>query len=129
MPKRHDKTIDYEIKPTDRVRDFLDVDADWPLEPSNVLMKFKEKIHSIYKVGEERGICPGELLLMININFGYFKRDMPWGRMDEVREWVINNAFRNYQILEPENHKILMQSDNEYSRNFKKLDRPGRTEW
>ena len=129
MPKRYDKTIDYDIKSTDRVCDFLNIDSEWPLEPSEVLMKFKGKINLIYKAGEERGICPGELLLMINKNYGYFKRDIPWGRMDEIREWVINNAFRNYQILEPERHKILMQTDNFYSQDFKKHEKPIRTEW
>jgi len=129
MPKRtYDRTEDYEPKDTDKLDDFIDTKSDsylWPENPSVILLKFKDRINWVYKAGHDRGLCDGEITQMINLNFGYYPRfeNIPWGKMPEVREWLINNAHRNFQMLSPNYHNELMKSENLYSQWFKKLDR------
>jgi hypothetical protein len=132
MPKKnYDETINSEPKPTDRICDFVKKDDVYPLEPSMLLKKISAKIDMIYFAGIKQGLCHGEISLMIAMNFKYYSREIPYGRSDEIKQWIINNAFRNYQILEPERHKEIIQSDNYYSQDFKHHEKniQPRTEW
>lgn len=119
MPRKNNEIINIaDPNPEDRACDYLDKDADWPQEPSPILLRFKEKIKWVYQAGYDRGLPNGEVFLMINFNFGYLEREVPWGKMEEVRTWLINNWWRNFQILSPHYHKILMQTKNDYSDDF-----------
>jgi hypothetical protein len=135
MPqKKFDKSANYEPLDTDKLLDFLPIDKDWPLDPTEIMLKFKNKMDEIYTAGQKQGLCVGEIHAMININFGYWKRDMPWGKIDEVKQWIINNAFRSFQILNPTSHTALMQTDNPYSQDFKLCEKSisakqPRSEW
>jgi len=99
----------------------------WPENPSPILLRFKERIGTIYKAGYEQGLCPGEILQMINVRFGYYKADMPWGRMPEIRTWISKNAYRSFELLSPNYHKILMQSVNPYSTDYLRQESLSRT--
>jgi hypothetical protein len=139
MPRREESTSDFEPNSDDTIGNFLADDSPWPEKPSQVLIKFKEKIHWVFSAGHERGLCDGEIVQMINITFGYYRRDTPWGKMDEIREWLINNSFRKFQMLSPKYHNELMRPETEipnakfYAEDFRKhesmIQRQPRSEW
>jgi hypothetical protein len=118
MPKRSESTIEYTPNPEDRVCDFLDKDSVWPENPSPILIAFKNKINWMFSACLSHGLCSGEIVQMININYGYYKRDIPWGKMEEIHEWLLNNWWRIFQLLSPKHHNALMETINDYSDDF-----------
>lgn len=94
----------------------------------SIVDDFRKKIRSIQEAG--RGLDPGEMILMINKNFGYSNwSTIPWGEMEKCESWLKHNWFRNKQLLDPENHNILMAGDNPYSAWFKKWEPLPRNEY
>jgi hypothetical protein len=136
MPQRNEEAgKDSEPGYSERLIDHWNPDESWPLNPNLIQLKFKNRIDWVFEGGREAGLCNGEIIKFINLKFGYFKGDIPWGEMPEIREWIMKNAFRFYQYSDPENHKALMQTVNGYSDYFRqmearqKADEQPKTEW
>jgi hypothetical protein len=88
--------------------------------------EFRRKIKSIQNAAYHRRVDFGVILVLINKTFGYHDWDIiPFGKIDEIRNWVINNWFREIQILYPERHAQLMAvEDKRYSEEFLQLEKP-----
>ena len=68
-------------------------------------------------------IDPGELLILINKQYGFLWNTIPWGKMDEIFKWVINNHHKKTLLLQKDYHYTIMTSENgagfkEYQRWF-----------
>ena len=88
---------------SDRMVDFLK--EEYPLEKnhSTIIESFLEKIRAIHDAGKKQFLCPAEMITMINRNYGFCTwRQIPWGRMDEMREFIINNAKNCLKIIDPD---------------------------
>lgn len=88
-----------------------------------VLIQFCKKLADIQKTAFDNFIDPAELLIMISRNYGWIWETIPWGRLDEVKIWCKNNWWRHCQMLNPEQHNILMQTENDYSTWFKNISK------
>jgi hypothetical protein len=74
-----------------------------------VYRKFGKKVGEIQSIAEN-SLCPiGGCLLMINANYGYTWDTIPWGRFDEIKEFVRNNTKDRYKLIDPEFHKKLVE--------------------
>ena len=54
----------------------------------------------------------GELLVIINKQLGYVWNKIPWGKMETVLEWVVNNHHRKIRFLDKGYHYGVMEMEN-----------------
>jgi hypothetical protein len=106
-------------------------------EPHNTL--FRGRIKNIQHVAGQRGVSPGELLLMINKNNGWVWDTIPWGKFDEIVQTICTftqslGSFGAYQIINrdyflgvrEEERRMMGMTDNQCVREIiQKLDRVG----
>jgi hypothetical protein len=53
----------------------------------------------------------GELLMMINKQYKCMWNTIPWGKMDEVKEWVINNHHKRILLLSKDYHYTIITAE------------------
>lgn len=87
-----------------------------PGKEDYVCKQFIERIGEIIETGKQYGLSAGHCLCMIARNYEHMLvkdvslwRTIPFGRMDEIKEFIANNAFRFYAIMNPKGHSALMQ--------------------
>ena len=76
-------------------------------------------ISEIIAIGAQHNLGPGAVLIMISKNYGYSWNTIPPDRMDEMALFIKNSWFREVEIVLPETHQKLMESDNDYSLHFR----------
>jgi hypothetical protein len=69
---------------------------------------FNKKIGQIQAEGRKHGLDPAACLVMINSMHGFFWDTIPWGRMDEMVEYIKKFGADSIQIIDPEMHKKLL---------------------
>jgi hypothetical protein len=72
----------------------------------------------VQEAASNAGWGHGEDLLGLNKNFGLVWDTIPFGKLDEIQQWFINNAFRKYQIFEPILHAQIMMGQDENSKYY-----------
>lgn len=98
-------------------------------------IKFHERLKTIMTAGQQHGLAAGEEIAIISKQFGYSFSTLPFGRIDEIKQWIIENAYRKLEILSPDLHSRLMAAPPEmpgvleYQRQFKKPSEPERKYW
>jgi hypothetical protein len=96
-----DKNID--IQNHERLVDYLPEDDPLTKPVPVIVKRFLEKIRAIHEAGKKQYLYPSEMIIMINRNYGYKTwRQIPWGRMEEMREFIINNAKNCLKIIDPD---------------------------
>lgn len=78
------------------------------LKEEPLFKKFNAALGTIHTVGLHRGLAVGEQLAMISQKFGFSWHTVPFGRIEEIKQYLIDNAFRKIEILSPDFHKKLM---------------------
>jgi hypothetical protein len=116
---------DVEIKPGDTMRMFFKDDERSPAREDDVCRRFNEKIQAIINTGKIQGLEAGQCLCMIAINYKHMLiqgaslwRTIPWGRMEDIQEFISNNAFRFYAMMMPAQHRMIMQQTDAESRKY-----------
>jgi hypothetical protein len=94
-----------------------------------ILKKIANEIDKIWITGKKCGFDVGEIHVIIARNFGLKNREIPVEKVNEIQQFFIKNTFRKFQLLAPQHHDILMQTENEYSKDFRKNELHVRTEW
>jgi hypothetical protein len=87
-----------------------DTEEDYKPRSHPIKSKFCDKIKEIQVCGHEHGLFDGEILQMIFTNYKWKWSTIPWGRMDEVKQFIAANAFRSLAILSPKMHRKIMNS-------------------
>jgi len=77
-----------------------------------IAQQFKDELRKIQSAVTDQLYDIGEMLVMINRNYGYSWETIPWGKMDEIKIWVRKNYFRRTQLLAPDLHHDLMTMEN-----------------
>jgi len=70
--------------------------------------EFNRKIREIQDVATNMDFPVVEALQMILYNFGFWWDTIPYGRMNEMKEFVRNNGETRYKIIYPEMHAFLL---------------------
>ena len=77
-----------------------------PVNPSPNIQAFRAKIAEIQAAGMSKGLDYGEMITMISKNYNFQTwREIPYGKMNEIKMFLINNAFRKFEIMDLELHK------------------------
>jgi hypothetical protein len=79
---------------------------------------FAGNLKEIQDFCRNRYIDLGEALIMLRKTFNYLWDTIPFGKMDEVKQWFENNWFRSFAILEPEKHQEIMQMQSQEARHY-----------
>ena len=69
--------------------------------------QFRAAIKKIQAIGRAKFVDEGEVLIMINRNFGLVWDTIPFGRMDEITEWVQGNIRQVLAFTCPALHAWL----------------------
>lgn len=72
-----------------------------------IYSSFCKKIGMIQNEGARHGLCAGTVLLMVNSNYGYTWDTIPYGRMDEIAEFVKMNISRWIEFTAPDLHHTM----------------------
>ena len=123
----------YEIKSTDTLIDLKGRDGQYfaTEKYNDAVTLFCGQIRSIIDL-YNRLVGPGrdgELIVLLNRTYKYRGYgEIPYSKIDEIKTWIHNNWFRYCQILMPEYHNQLIQTDNEYSRWFVQEEKKHQTQ-
>jgi uncharacterized protein with HEPN domain len=99
-------------KYSDILRNHLTKEGEIKVGSKEIVAEFKAELSKIQNAIMDQLFDLGEMLLMINRNYGYSWDNIPFGKMEEIKSWVRRNYFRKTQILSPEMHSALMESEN-----------------
>lgn len=89
------------------------------LKNDSIFMEFQKKIKELKELYNTVSQGTGDCLLHINKNYGYTWRTIPWGKFDEIREWILHTWFRFTEMINPDMHYKLMAYENDYSKAFR----------
>lgn len=101
------------LNPGDSIRSLFDVQENRVFENLRRDPRFEKlrtKLREIQNVGREKGACEGEVLQLINKGYfkpGYVWDTIPYGEMDDIKEFVRNNVESRLKILHPEMFELL----------------------
>ena len=99
---------DFEIEGEKCLRDYYpenDVEKDNPIKAA-----FCVQVAIVQKVGRSVGLLDSETLQMIAKNYGWTWVDIPYGRFDEAKTWVANNANNYMRLIHPEELDVDVQT-------------------
>ena len=73
-----------------------------------IFQEFQNKIREINQIGDNKYIDVAEIFTMINTNYGYYDwSTVPYGKFNEIKEFVRNNIDTRYKISHPPLHEFL----------------------
>lgn len=85
--------------------------------------EIQNQIRFIFDAAAEWCICYGEAQKIVLSQFGKKICNIDENNFENIRLWFKNNGFRSFQILSPQQHNKLIQSENEYSAWFNKYNK------
>jgi hypothetical protein len=77
-----------------------------------------DNLKAIQDFCRRKHIDPGEMVLVIKKIYGQVPAALPDFKKDEIENWLQENWFRFYAILEPEKHALIMQMTDENARQY-----------
>jgi len=117
--RQYSGNINQEIQNYETIRSIFGADRIYEkIRDNSKFISFANKLNEIQDICKNKYLDLGEALLMLNKSFGYIWDTIPFGKMDEIKQWFINNWFRNYQILEPEKHEQIMKMESPDARQY-----------
>jgi len=76
-----------------------------------VYKKFNEWTKRIQYIGTNNNVPLGEILLLINYAFGYVWDTIPFGKYNEVYEFIKKNYDLRYKWIDPPLHEYLLKTN------------------
>ena len=78
------------------------------IKDSPKFIMFAQKLRDMQDFCRKKYLDLGEAVTMIQITFNYIWGTIPYGKLDDIKQFLMNNWFRNYAILEPDRHQQIM---------------------
>jgi len=93
------------IPDNERICDYISSSEPIGQGSSKTLIEFNSKIKEIQEIGIKQGLDIGVMLLMINKTYGYTWRTIPYGKIQEIKTFISNNAKHYLAIIDPSLHE------------------------
>jgi len=93
---------------------FPNMDEEYVPKSNQIKSEFCRKIGELQTAGLnaktmfDGGLAIAETLTLIYSQYKYVWSTIPYGKFDEMRQFVANNAFRYQQICNPGYHKMFL---------------------
>lgn len=100
------------VSPNDTYIDLFGRNADFNTIRTKCTCKmFQQKFKAIFETGKENGLYDGETLVLISaFSNGKLLEDIPYGKLDDVKIFIKNNAMHFLSFVQPELHGFLIRT-------------------